>query len=123
MSPKGRALAGLLFAAAADGVLGALFGEDAKPAAHASSDLATSILAIGFMFMWVHYDSIERGYRRSALLSIGIVALALVFLPAYLVKSRPPGERLRAFFGLAVIVLLMALAEWIAGSITGLLLA
>jgi peptidoglycan/LPS O-acetylase OafA/YrhL len=122
MSPKGRALAGLLLAAAADGMLGVIFDES-KPAAHATSDLATSIVAIGFMFMWVHYDSIERGYRRSALLSIGIVALALVFLPAYLVKSRPPGERLRAFFGLAVIVLLMALAEWIAGSITALLLA
>lgn len=122
MSPKGRALSGLLLAAVADGVLSAIFDES-KSAAHAASDLATSILAIGFMFMWVHYDSLERRYRRSALLNIGIVALALVFLPAYLVKSRPPGERLRAFFGLAVIVLLMALAEWIAGGITALLVA
>jgi peptidoglycan/LPS O-acetylase OafA/YrhL len=122
MSPKGRALTGLLLAAAAGGALGAIFDES-KSAAHAASDLATSILAIGFMFMWVHYDSLERRYRRSALLNIGIVALALVFLPAYLVKSRPPGERPRAFFGLAVIVLLMALAEWIAGGFTALLVA
>jgi len=119
MSPKGRALAGLLLAAAAGGALGVIFDES-KSAAHAASDLVTSILAIGFMFMWVHYDSLERRYRRSALLNIGIVGFALVFLPAYLVKSRPPGERPRAFFGLAVIVTLMATAEWIAGKVASL---
>lgn len=48
---------------------------------------------------WIHIDSIERGYARSRLLNVGIIALALVFVPVYLIRSRPRGTRAKALRG------------------------
>ena len=62
---------------------------------------AVVMLLIGFY--WLHFDSRERGIRRPAWLDIGIVMLALVFVPYYLYKTRPAGGRttsIFAFFGL-----------------------
>jgi hypothetical protein len=59
------------------------------------------MLLVGFY--WLHFDSRERGIRRPTWLNIGIVMLALVFVPYYLYKTRPAGRRatpIVAFFGL-----------------------
>ncbi|MBT9613849.1 MAG: hypothetical protein IV108_11365 [Burkholderiales bacterium] len=54
------------------------------------------IIITGIVFAWVHTDSAERQYQRFALLNIGIVGLALVFVPVYLFKSRPSGAKAKA---------------------------
>ena len=48
------------------------------------------------MFAWVHVDSSERQYSRSLLLNVGIIGLAVVFIPIYLLKSRPRGSKAKA---------------------------
>ena len=48
-----------------------------------------TIILSALMFAWVYVDSVERQYSRSRLLSVGIVGLAIVFVPVYLYKSRP----------------------------------
>ena len=55
-----------------------------------------TIISVGLIFSWVHTDSIEQEYVRSALLNIGIVALAIIFVPVYLFKSRPTGAKAKA---------------------------
>jgi len=48
------------------------------------------------IFGWVYVDSTQRGYSRPRWLDLGVLALALIFVPVYLVKSRPRGQRARA---------------------------
>jgi len=48
------------------------------------------------IFGWVYVDSSGHGYTRPRWLDLGVIALALIFVPVYLVKSRPPGRRARA---------------------------
>ncbi|KAB7765524.1 hypothetical protein [Xanthomonas maliensis] len=68
-------------------------------------DLLRLAVMMVLLFVWLGADSRQLGYRRPAWMNIGIVALAIVFLPLYLYRSRPPGRRLRAFGGLALAVL------------------
>lgn len=72
-------------------------------------------IAFSFLcFYWYRLDSDSRHYRRSKPLNIGIILLATVALPYYLVRSRPPGQRARALWRLAEFVLLL-----LAGAIGG----
>jgi len=59
-------------------------------------------------FLWVYYDSADRNYYRSSSMNIGVVALPVVFVPVYLVKSRPAGTRLKAlgWFGIVAFLYL-----------------
>lgn len=52
-------------------------------------------------FYWYRLDSETHRYRRTPLLNVGIVMLAIVAVPYYLVRSRPAGRRGRALLGLA----------------------
>ena len=65
---------------------------------------APTIISVGVIFSWVHTDSIEQEYVRSALLNIGIVALAIIFVPVYLFKSRPTGAKAKAIGSFSVIL-------------------
>jgi hypothetical protein len=72
---------------------------------------ATYNVAFGALtFGWVYVDSQHVGYRRSPLLNLGIVLLAFVAVPYYLLRSRPAGARLRALAGLAGFFALLTLA-------------
>ena len=65
-----------------------------------------NVLLLGIGFWWLHLDSTEHGVRRSPLLDVGIVLAALVFVPYYFFRTRPPGGRARpvlAFFGLILV--------------------
>jgi hypothetical protein len=62
-----------------------------------------ALLAVGFY--WLHYDSLEHQFQRSALFNIGIVAIALIFVPYYFFRTRDKGRRaipIMGFFGLIV---------------------
>ncbi|MEO8672548.1 MAG: hypothetical protein ABI411_14615 [Tahibacter sp.] len=56
-------------------------------------------------FVWLHNDSIQHGYSRSMALNAGIVLLALVYVPVYFFRSRPPGTRAPAITGFFSLVL------------------
>jgi hypothetical protein len=58
------------------------------------------------LFLWVYHDSAERGYRRPRWLSVCVVAFGYIFIPIYLIKSRPKGARLAALGGFLLVALL-----------------
>jgi hypothetical protein len=57
-----------------------------------SSDSPVELAFLGagtlLVFYWYHLDSSERGYKRTALLNIGVIALAILALPYYFFRSR-----------------------------------
>lgn len=85
-------------------------------------DLLWIVVQLLLLFVWLAADSRRLGYRL-AWMNIGIVALAVLFLPVYLYRSRPPGRRLRAFGGLLLAVLGCAALFVAAGMTTELLLS
>ena len=72
--------------------------------------LAITLLGSFLIFWWYRLDSTARQYRRSALLNVGVLGLAVAAVPYYVVRSRPAGRRLKALGALASYVLLLALA-------------
>ena len=107
---KRSTLFGLAAIAAAMGVRDALAGE-AVNSIMLMIDLGLLVAFIALIFVWMHVDSTEKGFRRSPLLNAGVLALPLVFLPVYLARSRPQGSRLKAVFAsFAFLVLLLFIA-------------
>lgn len=75
-----------------------------------------STLMFSFLsFYWYRLDSEARHYQRSRWLGIGIVMLAIVAVPYYLVRSRPAGQKGRALARLAGFCLLLAGAAVLGG--------
>lgn len=68
-------------------------------------------MAIGSvcLLLWFRADALEHSYERSRLLTIGVLALGLVFVPWYLWRSRHGKNRLRAiaYSGLALLAALI----------------
>jgi hypothetical protein len=54
----------------------------------APSSWAISIAALFLLFAWYRFDSDSRNYKRTPLLSIGVVALTLFVFPYYLFRTR-----------------------------------
>lgn len=56
------------------------------------------LIALGlfWVFLWLHADQREFGYRRSPWMNVGIVLLSVLFIPVYLARSRPAGRKLAA---------------------------
>lgn len=70
-----------------------------------------STLMFSFLsFYWYRLDSEARQYRRTRWLSVGVVMLAIVAVPYYLVRSRPAGQKGRALLRLAGFCVLLAVA-------------
>lgn len=67
-----------------------------------------SLLLIGFH--WLHLDAEQLVIRRPAWLNIGIVLVAVGFVPYYLFKTRPDGKRGIAIAGFFGMVLAISLA-------------
>ena len=64
---------------------------------------ALTLFALGFW--WLHLDGRETGTVRTPLFNVGIVLLAIVFVPLYFVNARPAGHRalpILLFFGLVI---------------------
>jgi len=113
MRPKTFALAGILATGLVGSILDVVF-ENASGNVKPWVDFGPVVVALGFTFMWLHYDGLEVGFRRSALLNIGIVALGIVFIPVYLYRSRPSGRRAAMLLRFAGLCLL-----WIGASAVG----
>jgi hypothetical protein len=75
--------------------------------------MAGNIVLLGVGFYWLHYDSLEHNFRRSALLNTGIVAFALIFVPYYFFRTRSEGKRVRpilSFLGLIIATSFLSVA-------------
>jgi len=68
-------------------------------------------------FVWVHADSIEHAYQRSLALNIGIILLALVFIPVYFFRTRPEGKRAPPILGFFSVILACMAASMIGATV------
>ena len=50
--------------------------------------LAEAFVSIAPIYWWYYLDKQERGFRAGPLLNAGVVALAVVALPVYFIRSR-----------------------------------
>src|SRR3954447_24404229 len=80
-------------------------------------DLATTIVSIPLIFWWYHVDKREHDYQAGPLMNGGIVAVAIVALPIYFVRTRGwkrgAVATLLALGVFAVLLGLSELGEWI----------
>jgi amino acid transporter len=75
----------------------------------------SSLMFSYLCFYWYRLDSEARLYRRSRWLSVGVVMLAIVAVPYYLVRSRPAGQKRRALLRLAGFCVLLGAAGVLGG--------
>ena len=54
---------------------------------------ASTVIAGALVFAWYFLDSESHKHLRSKWLNIGVVALAFVAVPYYLLRSRPKGKK------------------------------
>ena len=76
-------------------------------------DLAFTLLLWVLPYVWYYRDAEEQGFARSTAWGTGVILLALVAVPIYLVRSRQPGRKLKAlgaFLGVLVLTLILPLA-------------
>ena len=84
--------------------------------------MVTSIVGSLLVFWWYSTDSTSRSYRRSPLLNVAIIAIGIVAVPYYVLRSRERGKRLVAFAKLIGFALLAIVAMAI-GVVLGLLVS
>jgi len=71
------------------------------------SVIVTMLLSSSLIVWWYWADSTSRSYRRSPLLNVAVIAVALVAVPYYLLRSREKGQRFKAIsklFGFLALV-------------------
>ena len=75
-------------------------------------DLATTIVSIPLIFWWYHVDKREHGYQAGPLMNGGILAVAIVALPIYFVRTRGwKRGAVATLLALAVFLVLLGLSE------------
>jgi hypothetical protein len=82
-------------------------GEEFPPTALAF----LTIMAL-LIFLWYRLDAAEVGYRRSAWLDIGVVGIAIVALPYYLVRSRGAKKGIVGVGALLLMYVASVLLSW-----------
>jgi hypothetical protein len=79
--------------------------------------LAQNLLSIPPIFWWYHVDKAEKGYRAGPLMNVGVVALAVLALPVYFIRSRGwkrgSVSILKGIAVFAAVTLLGMLGEWL----------
>ncbi|MCS0612571.1 hypothetical protein NX783_07425 [Massilia kyonggiensis] len=75
----------------------------------------STVLFSFLSFCWYRLDSDARHYRRTALLNVGIVMIAIFAVPYYLVRSRPAGQKGRALLRLAGFCLVLVASAGLGG--------
>ncbi len=72
------------------------------------------------IFYWYRVDSIQKEFKRSFILSVGVVAVAPLAIPLYVFSSNEKGLRLRALgrvLGYTCLLILMGVVGGIVGSL------
>jgi hypothetical protein len=75
------------------------------------SVMVTTMAGSLLVFWWYWTDSSSRSYSRSPLLNVAIIAVGILAVPYYLLRSREKGQRLVAFAKLFGFALLMVAAS------------
>ncbi|WP_440225611.1 hypothetical protein ACQQ2N_10215 [Dokdonella sp. MW10] len=68
-------------------------------------------------FRWLHLDSAQLEIRRPIWLNVGIILLAIVFVPYYLYKTRQPGARQAPILGFLGLVVAIGVASAVGGGL------
>ena len=80
-------------------------------------DIASTVVSIPLIFWWYHVDKREHDYRAGPLMNGGILAVAVVALPIYFVRTRGWKRggiaTLLALGVFAILLGLSELGEWI----------
>jgi len=83
----------------------------------------TSILVLGaILFCWYYFDSNDRSFSRSKWLNIGIIAIGILAIPYYLVRSRERGYKLKSllnFVGMAILSFVVVMLGSTIGALVG----
>lgn len=75
-------------------------------------DLAGTIVSIPLIFWWYHVDKREHDYQAGPLMNAGIVAVAVIALPIYFVRTRGWKRGAAAtLLALGVFLILLGLSE------------
>jgi len=108
VKPPHIAAVGVVVSGVLAGIADGLFADalSVAPTTRLIADFGPTLVGVGFIFAWLHYDEKEHAYRRSPLLNIGILLLAIIFVPVYLVRSRPAGRRFLAVLGFVAALIL-----------------
>src|SRR3954467_8013405 len=82
-------------------------------------DLAGLVVSIPLIFWWYHVDKREHAYQAGPLMNGAIVAVAIVALPIYFVRTRGwKRGAIATAFALGIFAILLGLGElgeWIGG--------
>jgi hypothetical protein len=74
---------------------------------------SAGIVFLFLIFSWFHNDTKTHGYKRSTWLVGGILFMAVVTIPYYLVRSREKGEKIMALIRLCGFFMLMLISSLI----------
>ncbi|WP_332854843.1 hypothetical protein [Duganella sp. S19_KUP01_CR8] len=82
--------------------------------------LFSSFLVSVSIFCWYRADSIQKEFKRTFWLNVGVVAVAPLAIPLYVFSSNEKGLRLRALgrvLGYSVLLFLMGVVGGVIGSV------
>jgi hypothetical protein len=87
-------------------------GVTGRVEAFSKFDLVESFISLPLIYWWYHTDKHQRDYKAGPLMNVGVVALTILALPVYFIRSRG-WKRGSIAIVLAVLVLLgtFALSE------------
>jgi len=81
--------------------------------------ITETFLSLLPIYWWYHTDKQERSYRAGPLMNVGVIALAIVALPIYFVRSRGwKGGAIASLLAAVVFGITLALGEigeWLGG--------
>jgi hypothetical protein len=81
--------------------------------------LADALLSLAPIFWWYHVDKQQRNYRAGPLMNVGMVAVVIVAMPVYFIRSRGWKQgTIASLLALALFGATLALGElgeWIGG--------
>jgi hypothetical protein len=86
MRPKYAALALLGAVSLVGPILEVAFTGSVEP--YGKFELGETIVSVALIFWWYHLDKHEHNYEAGPLMNAGMVALTLVAMPIYLIRSR-----------------------------------
>lgn len=86
--------------------------------------LVNTLVTSFLLFWWFRVDAAEVSYKASPFLGIGVMALAVVFVPVYLWRSRAPNYRrvplMWATVGLVGLLVVRGIGGFVGGLFRGL---
>ncbi len=120
---KQKALWTLIGVSLVLGVIDVGLGGSLSESARFTLALVGNVALLVIAFHWLNLDSRQLGIRRPTWLNIGIVLLLIVFVPYYLYKTRPAGQRGSVLLGFVAVlfacVFASAIGSALAAVVTG----